>query len=99
MIVSYSEKAYGEISTNYTTYYKTYNLNKIYYGTHLKRTTIFRHLVKKVNGQIITDIYHKPTVIQLQKPQPQKLYKIHPLLSSKLNTLNNKGEKPQKCLP
>ena len=39
--------------------------NKIYYRTQLKRTTIFRHPYKKnVNGQIITDIYHKPTDIQ-----------------------------------
>ena len=35
--------------------------NKIYYGRQLKRITIFRHSYKNVNGQIITDIYHKPT--------------------------------------
>ena len=35
--------------------------NRIYYGKQLKRITIFRHPYKKnVNGQIITDIYHKP---------------------------------------
>ena len=40
---------------------------------------------KNVKGQIITDIYHKPTdptIPPLQKPPPQKLYKIHPLHSS-----------------
>ena len=34
--------------------------NKIYCGTQPKRTTIFRHPRKKVNGKIITDIYQKP---------------------------------------
>ena len=38
-------------------------------------------LIKNVNGKIITDFYHKPTDTQqyfpLQKPSPQKLYKIH----------------------
>ena len=38
--------------------------NKIYYGTQLKRITIFRHPNKNVNGQIITDIYHKPLKLQ-----------------------------------
>ena len=38
--------------------------NKIYYGTQLKRIAIFRHPYKNVNGQIITDIYHKPTDTQ-----------------------------------
>ena len=38
--------------------------NKIYYGTQLKRITIFRHPYKNVNGQIITDINHKPTDTQ-----------------------------------
>ena len=38
--------------------------NKIYYGTQLKRITIFDINIKKVNGQIITDINHKPTVNQ-----------------------------------
>ena len=39
--------------------------NKIYNETQLKRITTFTHLYKKnVNGQIITDIYHKPTETQ-----------------------------------
>ena len=38
--------------------------NKIYYGTQFKRITIFRYPYKNVNGQIITDIYHKPTDTQ-----------------------------------
>ena len=54
MIASYSGNAHGEISTNYTTY-------GIYYGTQLKRTTILDILIKNVNGQIITNIYRKPT--------------------------------------
>ena len=38
--------------------------NKIYYGIQLKSITIYRHPYKNVNGQIITDIYHKPTDTQ-----------------------------------
>ena len=38
--------------------------NKIYYGTQLKRTTIFRHPYKNVNGQIIADIGLKHTDTQ-----------------------------------
>ena len=40
---------------------KPISQNKIYYGTQLKRTTNFRHPYKNKNGQIITDINHKPT--------------------------------------
>ena len=38
--------------------------NKIYLGTQLKRITILDILIKNVNGQIITDIYHKQSDIQ-----------------------------------
>ena len=52
----------------------------------LKELPVLVILVKNVNGKIITDIYHKPTDTQkippLQKPSPQKLYKIHPLHTS-----------------
>ena len=37
--------------------------NKIYYGTQLKNQPFLEILIKNVNGQIITDIYHKPTDI------------------------------------
>ena len=50
-------------------------------------------LIKNVNGQIITDIYHKPT--DTQQP-PKKLYKIYPWHSSTYNTYNNHGEESKK---
>ena len=57
--------------------------NKIYYGTQLK--SFLDILIKNVNGQIITDIYHKSTdtqqYIHFRSPPP-KLYKIHPLHTS-----------------
>ena len=52
----------------------------------LKELLFLDIFIKNVNGQIITDIDHKPTDTQkippLQKPPPQKQYKIHPLHTS-----------------
>ena len=53
--------------------------NKIYYGTQPKRITIFRHPHKKRKWQ---NHHRHPTIHLLQKPPPQKLYKIHPLHTS-----------------
>ena len=43
-------------------------------------------LIKNVNGQIITDIYHKPTDTQqdlyFKRHHPQNCIKIHPLHSN-----------------
>ena len=60
--------------------------NKIYYGTQPKRITIFRHPRKKQfwqnNHRYLTQANRHPTIPPLQKPPPQKLYKIHPLHTS-----------------
>ena len=60
--------------------------NKIYSGTQLKRITIFRHPYKKRKWQnhhrYLPQTNRHPTIPPLQKPPPQKLYKIHPLHTS-----------------
>ena len=62
MIVSYAVNARGETSTNYTTYYKTYTPKKKITMEHSSKELPFLDiLIKNVNGEIITDIYHKPT--------------------------------------
>ena len=58
---------------------------KISYGTQLKKTTIFRHPYKNVNGEIITDIYHKLTDTQqyllFNSLPPQKKTVYNPYLT------------------
>ena len=52
--------------------------NKIYYGTQLKELPFLDILIKTVNDQIITDIYHKPTDTQeyfhFRSHHPQTVY-------------------------
>ena len=59
--------------------------NKIYIGTQLKRITIFRHPYKKRKWpnkhRYLPQTNKHPTIPPLQKPPPQKLYKINPLHS------------------
>ena len=62
--------------------------NKIYY-----RTQLLDILIKNVNGQIITDIYHKPTDTQqylhFKNHQPQNCIKSIPYtLARKIRTIN-----------
>ena len=55
------------------------------------RTTIFRKPYKNVNGQIITEIYHKPTDTQ-QYPHPQNCMKsILYTLARKIPTIITDG--------
>ena len=58
---------------------------KTYSGAQLKRTTIFRHPYKKCkwsnHHRYLPQTNRHPTIPPLQKPPPQKLYKIHPLHS------------------
>ena len=62
MIASYSGNGDGETSTNYTIYYKN-NTQKINFAMEhsLKELPFLDILIKNVSGQIIIDIYHKPT--------------------------------------
>ena len=60
--------------------------NKIYYGTQLKRTTIFTCLYENREWpsyyRYLLQTNRHPKISPLQKPPTTKQYKIHPLHSS-----------------
>ena len=54
----------------------------------LKELPFLDILVKNVNGKIITDIYHKPTIPPLQKPPLQNCIKSIPYtLARRIHTI------------
>ena len=61
MTASYSGNAHRETLTNYTTYYKTYIPKYNLLWNSSKELPFLDIRIKIVNGQIIKDIYHKPT--------------------------------------
>ena len=79
----FSKCPWGDISELYNLLQNLHPKIKFTMEHSSKELPFFDILIKNVNSQIITDIYHKPTDTQqyfhFKMLPPQKLYKIHPL--------------------
>ena len=81
MTVSCSGYSPGETLLTYTTYSKSTPQIKFTMEDSSKQLPFLAILMKNVNGQIITDIYHEPTDTQNYlyfNSHPTKLNKIPP---------------------